>query len=719
MLTTPGASRGSPPQYDRHPVTKDAIVQPGESQFLRLADLMEQLPGTAQSGGIRVSYQGQPGTLVIEGGLEDSNAGYSATMPMLSLNARRVRTLVSQAATTFAAVGVQIGKPAPAMHFPQGTRFTPYAWLRNLTAAPLRVIVGASYMANAPSKVELGAVLLAAKETRQVDMSALLAQAGLADYSGAANLTFTILGAGDSLLLATGSTSQDANYVFAVDPMILVPETGKIICAWQVEGTTDTMFSFWNSGSHAEDADLILFFPGGRYRLPLHLEANESTAVDMAELIHSGTPDADGNVIPANATLGSARLTNPQGRKPMDIKIGAGIFNVALATCWEPCPECDDIEYVLANPDPGATTPGGTVPFHSIATDKYGTQYDVTTLSTWSSLNTGIATVASTGVATGIAVGSATIKAHYQDTGVPWWNEGDLCQYPLPQCPVLVGNPTTPVNVAGIQITDADLETNTVDVTLTGSSMTGDLILTAVGSNNMYSTNMTNAGAGSYSLSFNRPNMPPDTYTRIEAQWNVGSGQSQPSSTLALSREWQVFGIIRHSQYNVIYESTCGGGNMTAYTFDSSCHFTTVSLNSTFVSQTELNGTGVSNNHGVLKYDDRSCSAHYPTGANHNNSLRPVNSITGSCNMTLMNNDTVATFPNPAVIGGTFVCQDDILLVTSGNANQAVKHVGDSCPACNSQFNGTNGHIDDYTSNHACQIHAINDYGNFWTADTQ
>jgi hypothetical protein len=127
--------------------------------------------------------------------------------------------------------------------------------------------------------------------------------------------------------------------------------------------------------------------------------------------------------------------------------------------------------------------------------------------------------------------------------------------------------------------------------------------------------------------------------------------------------------------------------------------------------------TGASLNYGILKFDDGSCSSHYPQGAKSSNSLRPVTSITGSCNIVLTGGDAVATNPNPK-IGTIYGCGDNILLVTSGNTNQALKHAYDYCPACNAGFNGTNGHVDDFSSSQVCSAHSLGDYGNFWTADT-
>lgn len=66
------------------------------------------------------------------------------------------------------------------------------------------------------------------------------------------------------------------------------------------------------------------------------------------------------------------------------------------------------------NPPSGTTEVGKTYPFKAILTFSDGREKDVTSLSAWSSANTSVATVATTGYATGIAVGASTISATFR-----------------------------------------------------------------------------------------------------------------------------------------------------------------------------------------------------------------------------------------------------------------------------------------------------------------
>ncbi len=433
---------------DRYSTFEEVNLAAKHSQIVGLGSLLQQLPADSSSGGIGVSYVGSGTALVIEGGLEDFKAGYSAPLPLLSLNARRVRSQVSGSSTTFAAIGVQVGIPDSKLQFPKGTTLTPYLTLRNITDAPLSVKANASFMSPGSLRASLGAIALSPKETKQVDVLTLLRGIGMSSYSGAMTFTYTIDGAADSLLVATGSTSKDANYVFAVDPTIVVPETGRLFCEWQVLGKTNTMFSVWNSGNSAEKAAIVLYFKGGTYQIPLNLGQGESKEINLASLIHSGLPDANGHIIPAGITDGSARLINTAGRRvPMQTMANEGVFNVETATCREPCPTCDGVVAVAITPPSEGVLVGGTQQYIATATDKAGNTWDVTSATRWSTDNSSVAAMSNSAMVTGMSEGTANVNATYSDTGVSSWNDGSLCNYPLPQCPHFIAYPTTPIGV--------------------------------------------------------------------------------------------------------------------------------------------------------------------------------------------------------------------------------------------------------------------------------
>ena len=113
----------------------------------------------------------------------------------------------------------------------------------------------------------------------------------------------------------------------------------------------------------------------------------------------------------------------------------------------------------------------------------------------------------------------------------------------------------------------------------------------------------------------------------------------------------------------------------------------------------------------------RYCRGQFPRGANNGNTFLQVDSITGSCGTTV-SEGSVAVFPNPTAATSPLRCGDDLQLVSPDNSNFAERQVDDTCPACSGGFQGTDGHVDSYSSSQACTGHDVGDLGNCWTART-
>jgi hypothetical protein len=294
-------------------------------------------------------------------------------------------------------------------------------------------------------------------------------------------------------------------------------------------------------------------------------------------------------------------------------------------------------------------------------------------------------------------------------------------------CPVTSTTSADSASGACVSIAGADLTSNNVAVTLSApQGTTGKLTITANGAVGTYSIDVAKGnaiGPSSPNVALDRLQIPPDVYSSITAAWAVSP--SPVSNTFTLPDQWNVYGIVRHSQYNTPLESQCTGDEITAFVVNSSCTFTQTALKSDFVSQTNINGTGTSVSYGLLKparitIEPTLCkNVKKPVGATGGITFYEVPTVTGSCNTTMVPGSSVATFPNPATAGGNDAqCGDSILLVKRPDVVEAIKSVDDYCPACSGDFRGTNGHIDNYVASQACKAHAVRDLGNFWTTDT-
>jgi hypothetical protein len=290
------------------------------------------------------------------------------------------------------------------------------------------------------------------------------------------------------------------------------------------------------------------------------------------------------------------------------------------------------------------------------------------------------------------------------DSFTATWSTGSLSD--TETFTLIKGVPLTSIN-------SVDLSANNINVTLSGlgSLSKSPLDIDFVGDNNTFSTHYNsgeNVGDGTYSVSLNRPSIPEDKYTKIIAKWKLSTGDVS-SKVYKITPAWQVLGVVRHSQYNTPAETACNGVNIPAWVFDTDCNFTPTTLNSKFASQTYINGTGSSIEHGIIKYS-KLCSSSYPRGATARNSFLLVDGITGSCNKT-MTNLSQAAYPNPKKVG-TPDCGDTTVLVEESNSNKAIKQIQDYCPACKDGH-----HIDNYSDVEACSGGAVGDLGDFWTVN--
>src|SRR6266851_7032052 len=340
---------------------------------------------------------------------------------------------------TYASAGLMLGKPDPMMMpgFPKETAFSVYLSLRNTTEKPLDVALQLNYMSgtsmrgSAPVARNLPIQHLAPLEARQVDLQGPLNAVGLKNFSGSINLSTSFTGKAGDLVLATGSVDQTGTYVFEVEPQGIGTSRSKFANYWGVANGNDTMFSLWNPTDTPQDI-VATFYCGngsGKYTVPVHLDAQASTMIDMAMLIAEIKPDADGNVIPPSVKEGSADFASANGRhEQITLVIAAGIYNVTNATCGSTCINCCGDSNFGISPNPISCPLGGTVPLSSTAVDCYG--YEVYP-SSWSSSNTSVMTVDSSGNVTGVAVGSANITANF--TYVPTYT-GQICM-PYPYCP--------------------------------------------------------------------------------------------------------------------------------------------------------------------------------------------------------------------------------------------------------------------------------------------
>ena len=402
--------------------SQQVTLAPHSTQMLKLEDIPGQTSGPDnRAGGIRVEYQGSQGTVLVTGALANESEGYSANIPFW------VHDMSSSSPTqiTYASAGLMLGRPDPLMMpgFPKETTFSVYLSLRNTTEKPLDVALQLNCMSgmgmegSMPLTRSLPAQHLAPFEARQVDLQGALNAAGLRDFSGSINLSTSFMGRGGDLVVASGSVDQTGTYVFEGEPQGISTSRSKYTNYWGVSNGNDTMFSLYNPTNTAQDI-LATFYYGdgsGKYVLPVHLEPQASTMIDMAMLIAEIKPDPEGHIIPSSVQEGSAQFASAKGRREkITLVIAGGVYNVSTATCASCCMNCCGDSNFGFSPDPILCPIGESMQCTSTATDCYGNPVG----GDWSSSNPSVMTVSNssnsiTATVTGVAAGQTTLTLDF------------------------------------------------------------------------------------------------------------------------------------------------------------------------------------------------------------------------------------------------------------------------------------------------------------------
>ncbi len=331
---------------------------------------------------------------------------------------------------TLDAPGVMVGKPDPAMLFPTGTSFMPYAVLHNVSASSVSATLNitTNSASGHPTTQSLDTFSFAPDQSVQVDMSRYFgAHNPLPD--GYAQLSLSYNGRYRDLIFDTGSADQSGTYVFQVMPSGEAPTASKIISYWTTDGDSSTMFSVWNYASQPQDATLVLYYSGGQYRIPIHLEARQSFNLDMMTLLKSRMPDSDGNLIPTYIASGSAMLIGPGGElDKLTVVLSASGYNVRNATCFPMCINCGGVVSITVN----SVSLGINQTAQATAEVDLADGSELEEGGDWTISNSAIASINGVGTVTGYVAGSAVITFTMLNvppgTVICYQSDEDVCE---------------------------------------------------------------------------------------------------------------------------------------------------------------------------------------------------------------------------------------------------------------------------------------------------
>lgn len=205
-----------------------------------------------------------------------------------------------------------------------------------------------------------------------------------------------------------------------------------------------------------------------------------------------------------------------------------------------------------------------------------------------------------------------------------------------------------------VDILNANVRQDQIQVRLGPAGVNGQLKLELTGPT-MHTISTNNRAGGSTSNeSFDIPNLPQGEFTNVRATWTV-NGQDR---TADFAYHIKVHRLVRHSVYNTPHESQCTGtGTANVYITTTACQFTASTLNSQFKGQLDLNGSGVSDNHGTLQVEAFCIGRPGAPSDAAGRSYRAVTAITTSCGSGV-SDSTVASYR--ANSGGPISCGGNV-----------------------------------------------------------
>lgn len=430
----------------------------------KIVNLPELQTSAGANGGLHIVYLGAEDSLAINGHLQDPSTGYSATMPFRTAPPPTEKVKSS----SFSELGLMTGVADPMMSFPVGTEFTPFSVIRNIASEAVTVRPNIWWMQGGkPVSAQLKWITLAPFQTLDLNMKSLLSAAGLGAFNGSVSVILDLEGKPHSLLMASGSVDRTKTYVFQVLPRTIEESASKSISYWSTGNGEDTMVNLWNPADEAQDFIFTLFYSGGHYDLPVHLDPRASRTFNISEIIENQLPDTHGNTVPATVHEGSARIAGTQSeRQHILVAIDAGTYSVRKGTCSYYCIDCDGYVDAFIGIAPFGVSKGGA---HQLDVYAYwdggGSASSLGAGSTWSSSNNNVATV-SGGKVTGVAQGSITISGVADDEPIYW----DDCAYD-PECYSQDENMGGSGNGTVIEITSVD-----PSILETGSTGTMDIV---------------------------------------------------------------------------------------------------------------------------------------------------------------------------------------------------------------------------------------------------
>jgi len=379
----------------------------------------------AKAGAVSLKHNGVKGALLAALHIREEGKGFSATVNFS--NYAKGQT------TSLHGAGLRLGVV-------NGDKLKPVVVVRNTEENPTTITAKLPYTKTDGSAgiIALPQLTLGPGEIGFLDTSS--PQLRKSDFD-TAGLEIEYTGIPGGIIASAYSVSASGDHVFALplkDPKGGLSSTGGY--PWFINGTSSTVVFIKNTTTEPRQFTLNIIYPGGQWGSNLRtLAPGQTFKLDVREIRDSQMKGSEGNTMPLDATMGHVSWS-AYGKESHKTLIGRSqTVDVAngLASTYE-CQRCCGDNFFSSRVIPGSATEfvGYTEQF--IAQEQTIDCYyehvspwfnreaiDVT----FSSSNTNVMTVNSSGLGTAVGAGSASIWASW--TSTTWF--ADDAQGCIPQ----------------------------------------------------------------------------------------------------------------------------------------------------------------------------------------------------------------------------------------------------------------------------------------------
>jgi hypothetical protein len=364
----------------------------------------------ATAGGIEFTYQGAPDAVKAHGALFDDR-GFSAEIDFIRYDSSTDGQTFSLRTPRFA-----IGQADPVLGLPSKTMFEPVVAFHNFESDPLNITLLVGYMqSDTPRTVSIPLTVLPG-DTPVILLHRYLQS--IPPEVSWASVRVSYTAEQGSLTAAMVSTSQDgAHSIRSV--LNWVEGSNREGWYWRADLQRDTLVSILNTDTQdARVATSLDYYQDGvahSYDLPEHTLAPGATSqLDIGAIISSGRPDGNGNYFPLGVNFGGYHVRKIGQHIDKTITTEALVFDrrsKTFTTFYNTCCGISGVPTFTPSEFDGSPGPIGSFDVQGLDYCS-GQMIDLTTSSTFSSSNTGVATVSSAGAVRGVAAGSTNSNGY-------------------------------------------------------------------------------------------------------------------------------------------------------------------------------------------------------------------------------------------------------------------------------------------------------------------